>query len=106
MNGITRGSVAVYYMEERPELDEGPFLSEERKLINNLSAIISEAIERKMFQEELQVKMEEIERMNKLFTGREYRIVEMKQEVNQLLNELGQVGKYASVAELEEQATN
>ena len=31
------GSINVYYTEERPILDEGPFLKEERKLIHTIS---------------------------------------------------------------------
>lgn len=31
------GSIAVYYIEERPILNEGPFLKEERKLIKTIS---------------------------------------------------------------------
>jgi len=35
------GQISVYYLEERPEADEGPFLKEERKLINTISDQIS-----------------------------------------------------------------
>jgi hypothetical protein len=31
------GEIRVYYTEEMPELDEGPFLKEERKLINSIA---------------------------------------------------------------------
>ena len=31
------GRISVYYTEEKPELDEGPFLSEERRLINTIA---------------------------------------------------------------------
>lgn len=31
------GRISIYYLEEKPELDEGPFLSEERRLINTIS---------------------------------------------------------------------
>ena len=36
----TIGSVEVYYLEERPTLYEGPFLKEERNLINNIARIL------------------------------------------------------------------
>ncbi len=48
-----RGSIEVYYLEECPELDEGPFLKEERSLINSISKIISKAIERKQVEDAL-----------------------------------------------------
>lgn len=35
------GSIDIFYLKEFPELDEGPFLKEERNLINNLASIIS-----------------------------------------------------------------
>ena len=31
------GKISVYYMEEKPDLDEGPFLFEERRLINTIA---------------------------------------------------------------------
>ncbi len=31
------GALEVYYLKKRPELDEGPFLNEERKLLNGLA---------------------------------------------------------------------
>ncbi len=36
-----KGSIEVYYLKPFPEQDEGPFLKEERQLIENLSSIIS-----------------------------------------------------------------
>jgi len=35
------GEIEVFYLKQFPELDEGPFLKEERHLIDNLSLIIS-----------------------------------------------------------------
>jgi hypothetical protein len=35
------GSIEVFYLNNHPNLDEGPFMIEERDLINNLSSIIS-----------------------------------------------------------------
>nr|NQU90397.1 PAS domain S-box protein [Bacteroidota bacterium] len=61
VNGKVRGSVEVYYMEECPELDEGPFMKEERSLINRIAKIISEAIERNQAEETLR-KSEELYR--------------------------------------------
>lgn len=46
------GTVVVYYLEERPQRDEGPFLKEERKLINIIAERLGEIIERKQSEEE------------------------------------------------------
>ena len=36
IDGQKEGEVQVYYLEEKPVLDEGPFLKEERNLINSI----------------------------------------------------------------------
>ncbi|MDF1576425.1 MAG: PEP/pyruvate-binding domain-containing protein [Bacteroidales bacterium] len=36
-----KGSIEVFYLKAFPEMDEGPFLKEERQLIENLASIIS-----------------------------------------------------------------
>ena len=41
-----RGAVAVYYLEERSELDQGPFLNEERNLIDGLARALAQMVER------------------------------------------------------------
>jgi len=51
--GRTRGSLEIYYLEQRPVLDEGPFLKEERNLINAVAQTLSEAAERKQAEQEL-----------------------------------------------------
>lgn len=35
------GSIEIYYLKEFPVIDEGPFMKEERQLINNLAVLIS-----------------------------------------------------------------
>ncbi len=50
----TRGRVEVYYSERKPELDEGPFLKEERNLINAIARELSLIVERREDQEEKQ----------------------------------------------------
>lgn len=49
--GEQRGTVEVYYLEERPLLDEGPFLKEERALIDNIAHMLNETVERKLIEE-------------------------------------------------------
>ena len=53
VNGKSLVSIEVYYLEECPEMDEGPFMKEERDLIEGLSIIIRNAIERKQAEEDL-----------------------------------------------------
>jgi signal transduction histidine kinase len=58
VNGARRGVVEVVYTEERPELDEGPFLKEERSLIETIAKELALIIERKKTEED-KIKLEE-----------------------------------------------
>jgi PAS domain S-box-containing protein len=49
VHGQPSGSVEVCYLEERPESDEGPFLMEERSLINAIAERLGEIIKRHPF---------------------------------------------------------
>jgi PAS domain S-box-containing protein len=51
VNGKIRGSIDVYYLEECPELDEGPFLKAERKLLEAIGVRLGHIIERKLSEE-------------------------------------------------------
>jgi signal transduction histidine kinase len=52
IDGEHRGTVEVTYLEERPELDEGPFLKEERSLIDAIAREAAIIIERRQAEEE------------------------------------------------------
>jgi PAS domain S-box-containing protein len=54
VGGERCGSVEVYYLAEKPKLDEGPFLREERNLIDGIAGALSEAIEHKLAQEQIE----------------------------------------------------
>ena len=53
IRGESRGSVEVYLLEERPAADEGPFLKEERHLIEGIAHNLGVAIQRRMAAESL-----------------------------------------------------
>ena len=55
--GSTAGgisSIDVFYLEQRPKLDEGPFLKEERSLIDELLRVLNTAVERRRAEDALQ----------------------------------------------------
>lgn len=54
VNGNRCGSVEVYYLQECPELDEGPFMAEERDLVDGIARALSSGIERKTAQEQIE----------------------------------------------------
>jgi two-component system, NtrC family, sensor kinase len=47
VGGLKRGALEVVYREPRPELDEGPFLAEERRLLDSVAREIAIIIERR-----------------------------------------------------------
>jgi PAS domain S-box-containing protein len=54
VHGEVTGSVEVYYLEERPASDEGPFLKEERNLIDAIAQRLGDIVERRQVEEEAQ----------------------------------------------------
>ena len=60
------GSVEVYYLEEMPKIDEGPFFEEERDLINSVAKHLASIIERKKAEESLKEYAKDLKRSNEL----------------------------------------
>lgn len=54
VNGSESGRVEVFYYKKMPELSEGPFLKEERALIDIFASLLAQYIERKSTEGELQ----------------------------------------------------
>jgi len=80
VRGKTLGTLEVCYFEERPEQDEGPFLTEERLLIKAAAERLGKTIERRQTEEALQ----------KAHNGLENRVEERTAElmsVNEKLNQ-------------------
>ncbi len=57
-------------------------------------AIFHDVTERKLAEKELQRTVRDLERFNHLAVGREHRMIELKQEINDLLGSMGQEVKY------------
>ncbi len=64
------------------------------KNLGVILAFINDITERKKYEAELIHQMEEINRFNKLMIGREEKMVQLKEEINHLLSELGRPKKY------------
>lgn len=64
-NGRDIGTLEVSYLEQMPERDEGPFLKEERKLLNAISEQLGLIIERKQADEALKQRERELENKTK-----------------------------------------
>jgi len=94
VGGACRGAVEVYYLRQCPELDEGPFMREERNLIDDLARTLGETVARKQAEQELQQRMDELGQFNRLAVGREERMIELKREVNEMSRKAGVAPPY------------
>ncbi|MFC1888853.1 sensor histidine kinase, partial [Thermodesulfobacteriota bacterium] len=68
VNGIRRGVVEVVYSENRAELDEGPFLKEERNLIDAVAREVSLIIGRREAQDEKAKLQDQLRHADRLAT--------------------------------------
>ena len=62
VHGKRSGILEICYLEEKPESDEGPFLKEERSLINAITERLGRVTEHKRAERALQKAHEELER--------------------------------------------
>jgi len=94
VGGLDRGLVEVIYREERPALDEGPFLKEERKLLDAIAREVAVIIERREAAAERERLHEQLLHADRLAT-----IGELAAGVAHELNEpLGAVLGFAQLA--------
>ena len=59
------GTLEVFYLEEKPELDEGPFLKEAKNLINTVAENIAKIIEREEAEADIRKHQQQIEALIK-----------------------------------------
>ena len=65
--------------------------------IMGVAIFAQEITERKHMEEDLKRKMEELEQFSKLAFGRELKMIQLKQEINELRAQLGHETKYEIV---------
>jgi hypothetical protein len=65
LNNERIGSLEVCYLEEKPALDEGPFLKEEKNLIAAISENIAKIIEREWAEAEIRKHRDHVEKLIK-----------------------------------------
>lgn len=63
------GSLEVYYLEEKPIFDEGPFLLEERRLIDAIAGLIGTYVSESNIKEELEEQKKKLDMYQKTLTG-------------------------------------
>jgi pyruvate,water dikinase len=60
------GVLEIFYLEERPQANEGPFLTEERKLIDAIADLLSKFIEERRIKEELERQRQKLDFVEKM----------------------------------------
>jgi two-component system NtrC family sensor kinase len=68
VQGKWRGSVEVVYAGEKPDIHEGPFLKEERRLIDTIARQVSLFVEQKETEEEKELLQEQLRHADRLAT--------------------------------------
>ena len=68
VRGLPRGTVEVGYAEPRPSADEGPFLREERALIDSVAQELSALVEQRTSEEERARLQEQLRHADRLVT--------------------------------------
>jgi signal transduction histidine kinase len=95
LGGEHRGVVEVIYREKKPELDEGPFLREERSLIDTIAREVALIIERKQTEQDKTRLQEQLRHADRLAT-----IGQLAAGVAHELNEpLGSILGFAQLAQ-------
>ena len=69
-------------------------ISDDKDGLAGAVIVFRDITERERNEKELKQRMEELERFNRLVTGREERMIQLKAEINALLEELGREQKY------------
>ncbi|NOR86044.1 MAG: hypothetical protein GQ527_00400, partial [Bacteroidales bacterium] len=99
INKQIRGTLEVCYTEEKPESIEGPFLAEERALLNTLAKELSSSIERYESEEEKKILKQKLRHSDRLAT-----VGELTAGIAHELNEpLGSILGFAQLIESENQ---
>lgn len=83
-----KGTVEIYYIEQRPVLDEGPFLNEERHLIDGIAQALSETVERKHSEEALVEYAVSLESANEALTEAKAATDEARQALEGTVSQL------------------
>ena len=99
-----RGSAGSYEIAlSRPDgshifclFNVSPYLDENNEKIGAF-AMVTDITERKQAEEELKERLEELEQFSRLVVGREETMIGLKEEINGLLEQLGQEEKYEIV---------
>jgi len=98
IHGEKIGSLQVFYLEEKPESDEEPFLKEERSLINAIAEQIGKIIDHKQDEDELKRSHEQLSKYTKDLNNTVLKLKNEVKERKKAEGELRQAKKEAEAA--------
>jgi PAS domain S-box-containing protein len=78
-------------------MNASPLLDKDGNVVGSFGMTTNIA-ERKQIEEELRQNVDELERFSKVAFGREKKMIQLKEEINELMSQLGKVEKYKIVS--------
>jgi DNA-binding response OmpR family regulator/signal transduction histidine kinase len=98
LRGERIGSVEVCYLEERPQSDEGPFLKEERSLLDAVAGRLGRIVQRKRAEEALRKRVKELDCLYGIAKLREMPGVSLAQMLRRIVDLLPPSWRYPEIA--------
>jgi len=96
VRGEKAGIVEVIYLEKRPEIDGGPFLKEERLLIDAVAAQLGRITERMHAEQEIQEKNEQLDVQNEELRAVNEELIAQQQELIEKTREVDEANRLKS----------
>jgi PAS domain S-box-containing protein len=81
VNGEVRGSIEVFYVEERPELEEGPFMEQERELVREIAINVGQAAEHREAQQAIRITNQQLAASNQQLRATEQQLKAANQQL-------------------------
>ena len=96
VHGTKTGVAEVSYLEDRPEIDEGPFLKDERLLIDAVAKQLGRITERMRWEQELQEKNEQLDAQNEELQSQSEELMAQQQELIEKTREMEETNRLKS----------
>jgi PAS domain S-box-containing protein len=106
VHGQKAGSIEVCYLKKRPVIDEGPFLKEERNLLNALAERLGYIVERKQAEEALGTANQQLNASNQQFNAANQQLKAANQQLKATEQQLKAANRQLAAEEQQLRAAN